>query len=127
MPNQHPQTVSDLYPSEWLKPDDLNGRSFTLTIHTITLEQLHNPRTNKKELKAVLDFGRTKRLPLNKTQCLAIADIAQSERFEDWPDTRITLHPATAANGKPTIGIKPAPAPTAAPVVVSGDASDEEE
>ena len=111
MTSQHPQTVSDLYPSRWLKADDLNGRSFTLTVAAISLEELHNPRTNKKEFKAVLDFGRTKRLILNKTQCQAVADIAQSERFEDWPDVRLTLHPGHARNGKATIIINPAPAP----------------
>lgn len=107
----HPQSVSELYPSEWLKPDDLNGRSCILAIQTVTLEELHNPRTNKKGLKAVLDFGRSKRLVLNKTQCQAIADIAQSERFEDWPSTRLTLAPGRAHNGKPTIIITPAPPP----------------
>lgn len=106
-----PQTVSDLYPDPWLRPDDLNGRSCILTIQAVTLENLHNPRTKEKERKAVLDFGRSKRLPLNKTQCLAIAAIAQSEQFADWPDTRITLQSGRAHNGKPTIIITPAPPP----------------
>ncbi len=120
MTNQKPKTVSELYPSRWLKADDLNGRSFTLTIHTISIEELHNPRNNKKELNAVLNFGRTKRLILNKTQCRAIADIAQSERFADWVNVRVTLCPGRAHNGKPTIIISLAPAPETA-------VSDEEE
>jgi hypothetical protein len=68
-----PQTVSDLYPSKWLKADDLAGRSVTLTITGVTVEQLHNPRTHRPEPKAILDFGRSKRLPLNQTQGHAIA------------------------------------------------------
>jgi hypothetical protein len=120
----HPQTVSELYPSKWLKCADLNGRSFTLTIQTVKLEELHNPRTNKKELKAVLDFGRSKRLPLNPTQCHDLTDIAQSERFEEWPGTRITLRPGISHNGKQTIAITPAPPPETA---VTDFLSDEEE
>jgi len=117
-----PRSVSELYPSKWLKADDLNGRSFILTIERVDLEELHNPQTNKKELKAVVGFGRTKRLCLNKTQCQAIADIAQSEFFEAWPGTVITLSPAVARNGKPTIMIRPGPAPAAGP-----DFTDKEE
>jgi hypothetical protein len=110
-----PQTVSALNPSKWLKADDLAGRSVTLTITAVSVEQLHNPRTHKPEPKAILDFGRSigcarhGRLPLNRTQCLAIAALAGSERFADWPGLRVTLHPATAPNGKPTIRITAAP------------------
>ena len=112
----NPQTVSDLYPSRWLKADDLNGRTITLKITAVTLEPIRNPRTNKEEIKAIMDFGRTKRLILNKTQCLAMADIARSEVFADWPETAVTLRPARAHNNKPTIIIIPAPAPTPAPL-----------
>jgi hypothetical protein len=106
-----PETVSDLFPSRWLAPADLRGRSVTLTITAVAVEQRHNPRTHKPEPKAVLDFGRSigcarhSRLPLNRAQCLALAALAGSERFADWPGLRVTLHPATAPNGKPTIRI----------------------
>lgn len=123
-----PKTVDDLFPSPWLKPDDLNGRSVTVTIKHVTFEYLHNPRTNQKELKAVLDFGRSKRLPLNKTQALAVADIAQSRTFTDWPETAVTLRPGMARNHKATITITPAPAPspakTQAPAPPAGESLD---
>lgn len=106
-----PQTISELYPSKWLRAADLNGRSFVVTILVVSLEELRNPRTHKNELKAVLDFGRSKRMALNPTQCWAIADIAQDEHFSAWPDTRITISPGLAHNGKRTIVISPAPAP----------------
>lgn len=116
----NPQTVSDLYPSKWLKADDLAGRSVTLTITAVAVEQLHNPRTHKPEPKAILDFGRSKRLPLNQTQCHALASVAASDRFADWPGLRITLSPATAPNGKPTINVSAGQAITAAPAPANG-------
>jgi hypothetical protein len=107
------------------KAADLAGRSVTLLITSVTVEQLHNPRTHRPEAKAVLDFGRSKRLPLNRTQCLALAALAGSERFADWPGLRVTLHPATAPNGKPTIRItapvlSPAEGAPAAPAAGNG-------
>ena len=110
-----PQTISDLFPDRWLRPDDLNGRSFTITIRAVIFEELHNPRTNRKELKAIVDFGRTKQLPLNKTQAHAIADIAGSETFSDWPGTAVTLKAGLAHNNKETIHITPAKAPKQKP------------
>lgn len=112
---KQPRTVSELYPSRWLRAADLNGRTVTVTVQRITLEELHNPRTNQRELIAVAHFGRSKDLALNKTQCLAIADITGSEAFSDWHGRAITLRPGTARNGKPTIDILPPPAPEPAP------------
>ena len=115
MTTRTPQTISDLFPDRWLRPDDLNGRSFTVTIRAVIFEELHNPRTNRKELKAIVDFGRTKQLPLNKTQAHAIADIAGSETFSDWPGTAVTLKAGLAHNNKETIHITPAKAPKQKP------------
>lgn len=115
------QSVSDLYPSKWLKADDLASRSVTLTT---TAEQLHSLRKHRPETKAILDFGRSKRLPLNRTQCLALAALAGSERFADWPGLRITLHPASAPNGKPTIHITaPVLSPAEGAVPAAGNGS----
>ncbi len=113
---KQPRTVSELYPSRWLRAADLNGRTVTVTIQRITLEELHNPRTNQRELVAVAHFGRSKDLALNKTQCTAVADIVGSEIFIDWHGRAVTLRPGTARNGKPTIDILPPPAPEPEPV-----------
>lgn len=111
-----PQTVSQLYPDPWLRVDDLNGRTVTLTIARATIETVRSTITNSDEQVCILDFGRSKRLILNKTQCLAVADIAGTEVFADWPGVRIELRPGRARNGKPTIVITPPPhrAPDAA-------------
>ena len=109
-----PDTVSDLFPSKWLCAADLGDRTFDLVISRIEpgMFPIH-PRTREKELKAVAYFFKaTKGLILNATQCTQIAEIAESERFADWPSTRVTLAPGSAPNGKPTIIIRTAPAPT---------------
>lgn len=108
-----PDTVADLFPSKWLSASDLNGRTFNLVISRIEpgMFPIH-PRTRDKELKAVAYFFKaTKGLILNATQCTQIAEIAESERFDDWPSTRVTLAPGKAPNGKDTIIIRNAPPP----------------
>ena len=101
-----PETVTELYPSPWLKAEDLDGRAVTVTIKAVDLEDFRLPDGTHKPA-AVLTFERaSKRLILNKTMCRAILAIAGSERFIDWVGQRVTLAPATAPNGRPTIDIK---------------------
>lgn len=104
-----PQTVSDLFPSKWLAADDLAGRAVVVQIAQVSLEEIRQ-RDGKYELKAVVTFERAhKRLILNKTQAQAIATLARSEVFADWPGQRIQLIAGRAPNGKPTIVISQAP------------------
>ncbi len=100
-----PKTVSDLYPSRWLKPQDLRGQAVTVTIKATSFEQFHNPRTNKKEWCTVLDFGRCKRMILNKTQNKAIWQILGTEVFEEWHGHQITLVEGRTPRGQATIQI----------------------
>ena len=49
-----PKTVSELYPSPWLKADDLNGRVATVTITAVDIEDIrHNPGLTKIPYYAV--------------------------------------------------------------------------
>lgn len=115
-----PQTVNDLFPSPWLSAGDLAGRTITVRIASISLEQLRQP-DGRMELKAILSFDHAhKRMILNKTQAQAIAAILGSPVFDDWPGHRITLSVGRAPNGRDTILITPAdPAPI--PQVGQGD------
>jgi len=104
-----PQTVSELFPRQWLKAEDLSGRAVTVKILAVDVEELRQPNGERKAA-AVLRFARTdKRLILNKTQCGALAAICGSERLADWQGHSVQLTPATAPNGKPTIAILAAP------------------
>ena len=112
----YPQTVSELYPSKWLKAADL-ARPVTVKIEQCSFEQIYNQRAGEHEPRLVIAFtGCKKRLITNKTQCQAIAAIVGSDAFADWPGQAVTLAPGRAHNGKQTIIVsRPAPASPAAP------------
>jgi len=100
--------VDQLFPSRWLHPEALNGRAVTVTIQAVTLEEVHNPTTNRKETKPAVAFrGATKLLLLNKTQALAIARITGRDDTDNWPGCRVTLSADVAPNGKQTIRVSP--------------------
>ena len=101
-----PKTVSELYPPKWVKAADLGGHAVTVVISDVTVESFRLPDGTHRA-SAVLAFeGKTKRLILNKTQCKQLIEITGSERFEEWVGRSISLAPATAQNGKPTIAIR---------------------
>lgn len=101
-----PQTVSELYPSQWVRSRDLNGKAVTVTIQAVTVAEFRTP-DGRMHLAAVLAFvGKKKRLILNKTQCRALVAITGSERFNEWVGHEVQLTPAMAPNGKPTIGVQ---------------------
>ena len=100
---ERPATVSELYPSPWLRADDLQGRTVTVTVGRVAIEDIRQ-RDGETQPRAVLAFaGKRKRLILNKTQCEAMASATGSERFDDWTGATVTLRPGTAPNGKPTV------------------------
>lgn len=109
---RRPETVDELFPSEWLCADDLRGRPYTLTISHIEFDLFPiHPKTQEKTTKAVVRFERAqKALILNQTQARQIEEIAGSGSFADWPGTRVTLAPGRAPNNKPTIVIGRPPA-----------------
>jgi hypothetical protein len=107
MANNFPETVSELYPSKWLKRDDLAGRPVRVKIEAVNIETFRQPDGTSK-VSAVLAFaGKFKRLICNKTQCIALVSATGSERFADWVGHEVMLAPATSQNGKPTIAILP--------------------
>ena len=105
-----PETVSELYPRQWLRADDLAGKAATVTITEALVESFRTP-TGDARPAVVLSFAVAgkpcaRRLICNKTQTRAIMGLVGSERFSDWPGHTVTLAPATAPNGKPTIAVK---------------------
>lgn len=106
-----PATLSELFPSPWLHASDLNGRTIEVSIINVEFDEFpSNPMNPKsdKVWRAILDFGRTKKLILNKTQATDVSEIAGTETIANWRKTRISLRPAVATNGKATIKITPA-------------------
>jgi hypothetical protein len=100
-----PETVSELYPRQWLRADDLGGKAHDLTIRRADVETLRQ-FDGTTAPRVVLTFeGARMRLVCNKTQAKALAGLTGSDRFADWAGHRVRLAPATAHNGKGTIAI----------------------
>jgi hypothetical protein len=84
--------MSDIFPSKYVKAAALNGRTVTLTIKSLAVEDMLN-HSNEKERKPVLYFERaTKGLVLNRTNGMIIAALYGDES-DDWTGKRISIYP----------------------------------
>lgn len=101
------QRVGDIYPKEWLTPEDLAGKSVTVEIMSVEIREFFNPQTRQKATKPVIAFkGAKRKLVANKTQSYRIAEIVGTDIFAQWPGHKITLSQARTNNGKDTIAIQ---------------------
>ena len=113
--------IKQVFPSKWIKAEDLGGREHIVTISTVALEDVES---GKPQLPVVYFQGGAKGLVLNKTNANNISDLYGSETGA-WINQQIILFPATTDfNGRtvpcirckgPTLGSTPAPG--MAPVV----------
>lgn len=82
--------VSEVWPSRYVKAADLNGKTVTLTIKELRLEELGHG--NEREQKAVLYFERaTKCMVVNKTNGMIIAKLHGNET-DLWAGKRIAIY-----------------------------------
>ena len=85
--------VSELFPSKYLCPADLQGHAIRVTISAVERVKMKDPQTKQDNLKAVLHFeGKQKGLVLNKTNAFAIADILGDDETDNWVGGQITLY-----------------------------------
>ena len=117
-------SIDDIFPDKWLKACHLiapDGRRpiVAVTVRGAGVEQLHNPKTNQKEPRLIVEFdGKDKRLILNKTQATAIAEIARTKDYTKWRGARLMVQAGIAPNKMDTILIL---APTPTPTPTQGD------
>ena len=91
-----------MFPSDYVAAAEFLGRDVSLTIASVSFEDLQI-RGGKKERKPVLTFRETKKkLVLNKTNAASIADIHGS-KAESWAGKKITLYPTTTRCGRETV------------------------
>ena len=80
-------TVSDAFPSNWLKAADLNNRTIKVKIDNVIFEEIGQ----NKDKKPVLYFEKVKKgLILNKTNATEIA-ATHGETMEGWTGKEIEL------------------------------------
>jgi hypothetical protein len=114
--------LSEAFPSNFLKADDLNGKPVTLTISSVEMETLGTGKD--KESKLIVQFkGTEKKLVCNKTNANTIGKL-YGDDTDDWIGQRITIKPMEVEfQGEMKMAIrvsltKPAPAaPKPAPVL----------
>lgn len=100
--------ISNAFPSNYLKADDLQGGRFTLTIARVTMEQI-----SESESKPVVHFHNTQKgMVLNKTNAMNIS-ILHGEETDGWVGKQVELFTTMVPFGNQTV---PAIRITAPPV-----------
>ncbi len=92
-------SVRDIYSSDWLKAEDLQGKTTKVVVADVGIEEIGD----KKEQKIVLGFvGKEKKLVLNKTNARVIADVYGDDELE-WIEKEIIMYPTVVEyQGKST-------------------------
>lgn len=127
----HPRTIGELFPSRWLKPEDLK-RPALVAVASVDWPEVWDPSQKQNVIRPALRFsyrkadGTTvtldKRLILNKTQALALAKITGTDELDGWIGANVVLTAGRAHTGAATIVISSAPAaPVAAPAHGDGE------
>jgi hypothetical protein len=83
--------LSEAFPSNFLKVDDLGGKPATLTMDSVSLEEIGQGRD--KEKKLIIAFRKTdKKFVCNKTNAGTIGKL-YGDDTDGWAGQRITLMP----------------------------------
>ena len=84
--------VELMFPSDFVKAADLNGKDVTKTIKSVTIDEL-TMRGGRKEKKPVIRFqDAEKKLVLNKTNATTIANM-YGNATDAWIGKQITMFP----------------------------------
>ncbi len=82
--------TEDVFPRKWLSGDDL-PHDTSATIQRVVMEEMHNPKTNRKDRKPVAYFvGKRKALILNRTNWNVLAGLYGDES-DIWAGKRVVL------------------------------------
>lgn len=94
-----------MYPTEFLAWPEFRGKEVTLTIKSVSVDDLPLAGTSQKERKPVVRFIETeKKLCLAKTNARQIAELLGPLTAE-WVGKRITLYPDPSVKfGRKTVG-----------------------
>jgi hypothetical protein len=108
-------TRDEVFPSKFLRADDLKGKPHIVAIERASYETL------KESQKIVLYFKNAgKSLPLNATNFDAVCDATGCPDTDDWPGQRIELYPTkTSMGGKVVDCIRIRPASASRPMAAA--------
>lgn len=96
--------LNDLYPTKYIKAEDLRGREYLMTIRAVIMEKVDD-KTNK--IAPVIYFTQgQKGLVCNKTNAYAIGSW-YGENTDYWPGKQVVLFAAYVDfQGKQTLGLR---------------------
>jgi hypothetical protein len=85
-------SISDFYPSNYLRAADLGGKEVDVIIDRVTSDEFE--QDGKKRTKPVVHFRNTGIKPLvtNKTNALLIAAACSSDDYNTWPGKQVRLY-----------------------------------
>lgn len=97
--------IDQMFPSKFIKAEDLQGQTVTLTVMTVTMEDVAD-----KEFKPVMRFmNRDKGMVLNKTNATLCAHIWGPDT-DQWQGKQLNLSAAPVMfQGKQVMGLTVAP------------------
>ncbi len=94
--------MSLMFPSDFVKADDLNGKDVTKTIKAVTMDEL-TMAGGRKETRPVVRFSDAeKKLVLNKTNAITISKMYGKET-DDWVGKQVTMYPTETQFGSETV------------------------
>lgn len=106
--------INKLFPSRFVKADDLGGKRVVLTIERVKVDRVRN-EDGEREVAVVFFKGAKKGLLLNKTNAMAIAAMYTPET-DNWTGQRILLYGArVSAFGKTVDAVRVDEPPAAKP------------
>ena len=83
-----------MYPSDYLNAADLHGKDVTVTIGSVTIEDVPDPQGKKKKKAVVLFQGKSKKWPLPKTCAKQLAKKFGPDA-DGWVGKAIVIFPTT--------------------------------
>jgi hypothetical protein len=84
--------IDDLYPSKYLRGDDLQGHAVTVKIEKVTLERFYDQQSKSEIEKLVVYLvGKKKSLICGKALAYEIAGICGSKNTDTWPGKEIIV------------------------------------
>jgi hypothetical protein len=115
-----PLALSVMFPSNFLKAEDLQGRAITVTIQSVAGEQVPMTGGKKEKCNVVRLVGKKKQWILNRTNANALALLLSPDPRQpsarDWFGKRVSLvEDIDTKSGEELVSIRIAGSPDAAP------------
>lgn len=102
MPN-----VNDLFPSRFVKGEDLKGKAINVTIIQVTKEKGFRPGKGEQDIYVIYVERATKGIPLNKTLAIQIAEALGEPETTKWGGRQVCLYPQPmTVGGRDVIAIR---------------------